>query len=132
MSETAAMISPPGFADAALFDWLETAPPEELDQARFGIIGFDAGGVVNLYNAYESGAAGLRPTRVLGRSLFDEVAPCMDNELVADRFAQEPALDVTIAYTLTLRMRPTPVHLRLLQRPGGMRAYVVLLRRGAG
>lgn len=126
------MTSPPGFADAALFDWLETAPAEELDQAQFGIIGFDAEGVVNLYNAYESGAAGLRPARVLARSLFDEVAPCMDNELVADRFAQEPALDVTIAYTLTLRMRPTQVHLRLLQRPGGIRAYVVLLRKGTG
>ena len=104
------MISPLGFADAAVFDWVATAPAEESDQAQFGIIGLDAEGVVNLYDAYESGAAGLRPTRVLGRSLFDEVAPCMDNEPVADRFAQEPTLDVTIAYTLTLRMQSTPVH----------------------
>ena len=95
---------------------------------HFGVIGIDRDGKVSRYNAFEAQAAGLRPERVLGRSLFDEVAPCMNNFLVAQRFDDEAALDETIPYTLTLRMRPTSVRLRLLQDPAAACAYVLLSR----
>lgn len=117
-----------GFDDPALFEWLEAASAPLLDVAPFGIIGLDGEGRIVIYNAFEATAAGLRPERVLGRSLFDEVAPCMNNFLVAQRFEDEPSLDATIPYTLTLRMRPTTVRLRLLQRPGAACAYVLLWR----
>lgn len=116
-----------GFGDASLAERLDHAAEPELDALPFGVIGFDEDGLVTLYNAFESAAAGLSPGRVLGRHMFDEVAPCMNNFLVAHRF-EEDSLDETLPYVLTLRMRPTPVRLRLLKRPGGKRHYVLVER----
>ena len=103
-----------------------------LDTVAFGAIGFDDAGLVQRYNAFESRAAGLRAERVLGQDLFVAVAPCMNNFMVAQRFADARAegapLDDTINYVLTLRMRPTKVRLRLLYQPGAALAYVLVQR----
>jgi photoactive yellow protein len=103
-----------------------------LDALSFGVIAFDDDTIVRRYNAYESQAAGLAPERVLGQPVFTHVAPCMNNYLVAQRFedAQEQggALDATIDYVLTLRMRPTRVALRLLAQPGAVLRYVLVRR----
>ncbi|OYW26611.1 MAG: phosphonate transporter, partial [Methyloversatilis sp. 12-65-5] len=60
------------------------------------------------------------------------VAPCMNNFMIAQRFddAQQDgsALDDTIDYVLTLRMRPVKVKLRLLARPGSDLRYVLVHR----
>ena len=88
--------------------------------------------MVRRYNSFESKAAGLSPQRVLGSSLFDVVAPCMNNFLVAQRFedalAESATLDDTINYVLTLRMRPVKVHLRLLAAPDSALPYVLVHR----
>ena len=94
--------------------------------------GFDADANVQRYNAFESQAAGLSPQRVLGEPLFTNVAPCMNNFMVAQRFddalEQNSALDETIDYVLTLRMRPVKVALRLLSTPGSATRYVLVKR----
>ncbi|HEX5341949.1 MAG TPA: phosphonate transporter [Duganella sp.] len=117
----------PGLA-ALLADMDEAA----LDALQFGVIGFDADDRVRRYNAFESQAAGLRPERVLEQNLFTVVAPCMNNFMVAQRFhdarADGVALDDTINYVLTLRMRPTKVRLRLLAAPGAALSYVLVQR----
>jgi photoactive yellow protein len=99
-----------------------------LDALPFGVIGFDPAGLVDRYNATESRLAGLAPERVVGRHFFDAVAQCMNNYLIAQRFEDEPALDAVVPYVLTLRMRPTPVRLRLLQEIGRPRRYVLVER----
>ncbi len=120
------------FADAGCFGHLTDASDAELDALDFGVIGFDAEGVVRRYNAFESKAAGLSPQRVLGHPLFTVVAPCMNNFMVAQRFedaaAGASALDVTLDYVLTLRMRPAKVKLRLLAAPGQAMRYVLVQR----
>ena len=112
---------------------LAAASADELDALDFGIIGFDADTVVRLYNRFESQAAGLSPTSVLGLPLFTTVAPCMNNFMVAQRFedaaADGTALDETIGYVLTLRMKPVKVLLRLLALPGAPFRYVLVQRR---
>jgi photoactive yellow protein len=114
---------------AALLQGMDTAA---LDTLGFGVIGFDADNLVQRYNAFEAQAAGLGLDRVLGQDLFVLVAPCMNNFLVAQRFADAretgAALDDTINYVLTLRMRPTKVRLRLLSRPADAMAYVLVQR----
>ena len=104
----------------------------DVDQLGFGVIGFDDQGIVCVYNRTESEAAGLSPSRVLGFHLFESVAPCMNNFLVAQRFEDaardKTTLDITIDYVLTLRMRPTPVHLRLLHAPAARYRYVLVER----
>jgi len=113
---------------------LDALSPEAFDALDFGVIGFDAPGVVRAYNQHESEAAGLSRERTLGRALFTQVAPCMNNALVAQRFhdaqVSGTALDVTIDYVLTMRMRPTRVAMRLVATPGAARAYVLIRRLG--
>jgi photoactive yellow protein len=121
------------FDSADLCDALDALDDAALDRLGFGVIGFDDQTVVRLYNATESRLAGLSLQRVLGQPLFTVVAPCMNNYLVAQRFedahAAGQALDQTIDYVLTLRMRPVKVRLRLLARPGAAQRYLLVHRR---
>lgn len=107
---------------------LDELDPSALDELPFGAIGLNEARQVDLYNATESRLAGLSRDRVMGRDFFNAVAPCMNNYLVAQRFDDEAELDATIDYVLTLRMRPTPVKLRLLQRAGRDRRFILVQR----
>lgn len=122
------------FAESRILSSLDAASDAELDALDFGVIAFDGDGMVRRYNAFESKAAGLAPARVLGNPLFTVVAPCMNNFMVAQRFedalAQDTALDATIDYVLTLRMRPVKVKLRLLSEPGRTHRFVLVQRQG--
>jgi len=121
------------FATPALHGHLAQLSQEQLDRLDFGVIGFDGETNVCKYNQTESEAAGLTAPRVLGQPLFTNVAPCLNNFLVAQRFedAQDDAvaLDDTIDYVLTLRMRPVKVKLRLLAAPGSAERYVLVQRK---
>lgn len=124
------------FDQAQLWATLAALDDDALDALGFGVIGFDGADLVQRYNATESRLAALGRSQVLGLPLFGVVAPCMDNALVAQRFhdagAQGQALDLTLDYVLTLRMRPTPVRLRLLaaaaDAPPGSLRFVCVLR----
>ncbi len=102
--------------------------PLELDSLSFGVIQMSAGGQVTAYNTWESEKAGLSKDRVLHRNFFADVAPCMNNYLVAERFLAEPELDVVLDYILTLRMAPTPVQLRLLKSIAAAHMYLLVKR----
>ena len=106
-----------------------------LDTLDYGVIGFglDAEAVVQRYNRTESVGSGLALAEVMGRPLFGEVAQCMNNYLVAQRFedalADGTVLDAQLPYVFTLRMRPAPVVLRLLAAPGRALRFVLVQRR---
>jgi len=121
------------FATPGLYAHLAQMSPEDLDQLDFGLIGFDHETLVCQYNRAESEAAGLSAPRVLGQPLFTNVAPCLNNFLVAQRFEDAhddtAVLDDTIDYVLTLRMRPIKVKLRLLGAPGSAVRYVLVQRK---
>jgi len=120
------------FSTTDLASQLDKCTSEQLDGLDFGVIGFDADTNVQRYNAFESQAAGLSPQRVIGQPLFTNVAPCLNNFMVAQRFEdaldQGSSLDDTIDYVLTLRMRPVKVALRLLASPGSANRYVLVQR----
>jgi photoactive yellow protein len=122
------------FDEAALLARLNPLDDATLDALGMGVIGFDVEGRVQRYNAFEARFSGLRVADVLGRPLFTEIAQCMNNYLVAQRFEDALAagaeLDATIDYVLTWRMRPTRVRLRLLQAPAQPLRYVVLQHGG--
>jgi len=120
------------FAQTDLAVRLPGMDDAELDRLDFGVMAFDEHTLVRRYNSFESRAAGLSPDRVLGHPLFTVVAPCMNNFLVAQRFVDAAetgqALDATVDYVLTLRMRPVKVQLRLLARPGDALRHVLVRR----
>jgi photoactive yellow protein len=129
------MTSPPPlrFDQSDILAAIDVQTESDLDALDFGVIGIDAEGLVQRYNRFESELAGLSPGRVLGTPLFTAVAPCMNNFLVAQRFddatADGTALDATLDYVFTLRMRPAKVKLRLLVQPGSPLRYVLVDRR---
>ena len=123
------------FAQPELLDPLLAMDATELDTLEFGVIGIGIGAdtVVRDYNALEAKLAGLSKERVIGYPLFTVVAPCMNNFMVAQRFedaaAAGQALDLTLDYVLTLRMRPVKVQLRLLAGPNAERRFVLINRK---
>jgi photoactive yellow protein len=123
------------FSDPMLLERLEALDDAALDALPFGVIGFglDAECRVLRYNATEAQGAGLQAVRVLGLQLFAVVAQCMNNYLIAQRFedalAQGTRLDDTLNWVFTLRMRPTPVVLRLMAAPGLNMRFVAVQRR---
>jgi photoactive yellow protein len=118
-----------------LFNALETLDDQQLDGLAFGVIGFSRDGLVRRYNRFETEATGLNQDYVLGKHVFTQIAQCMNNFLVAQRYedawANECPLDATIDYVLTWRMRPTSVKLRMLLGDHSDIAYVVLSPRRA-
>lgn len=108
------------FNAPAILPWIaQQARINALDALPFGVIGFDEDDIVTHYNRVEAEAAGLRVDQTMGRDLFVEVAPCMNNFMVSDKFDASVELDEIIDYVLTLRMKPTSVKLRLLNGPEG-------------
>lgn len=125
---------PPSFDAPDLIDRLREMAPGGFDRLEFGLLGFglDADATVTVYNLAEQRGSGLPRDRVMGLPLFAVVAQCMNNYLIAQRFedalAAGEALDVTLPWVFTLRMRPTPVTLRLLAAPGDGTRYVAVRR----
>ena len=120
------------FDSPTLMAALADLSDDELDALPYGVIGFDAQGLVARYNAYESQAAAFPRNEVLGQHVFVELAPCFNNYLVAGRFdearEQGHMLDETLPYVLTFRMRPTRVRLRLLSQPDRGLRFILVLR----
>ena len=121
------------FDSLDLFATLVSLSNVALDQLPFGVIGFDGRGVICIYNAPEARWAGLDRDNAIGSPMFEVVAPCMNNYLIAERFAQalehREALDATFDYVLTLRMRPTPCTLRLLTDKVSRIRFVLINRK---
>lgn len=58
----------------------------ELDRLPYGVITVDGRGRVLHYNEAESRMVGLAPHLVLGRSFFEEIAPCTQVQAFQGRF----------------------------------------------
>jgi photoactive yellow protein len=115
------------FDTIALND-LDAMSGDERDALSFGVVGFGADTLVQIYNAAEARLSGLDPVMIIGAPFFDAVGQCMNNFMVAQRFIDEPELDEIVPYVLTLRMRPTRVRLRLLASAELPRHYVLIER----
>ena len=120
-------VSEASFEAVALSD-LEMISIEERDALPFGVVGFDAHTIVQIYNATEARMSGLDPSTVVGVPFFEAVGQCMNNFMVAQRFEDKTQVDDIIPYVLTLRMRPTKVRLRLLAEQDTPRRYILIER----
>jgi photoactive yellow protein len=119
--------NPLGFSRISLVD-LDRLDQSTRNALPFGVVGLSASGLVEIYNETESRLAGLSPESVIGAHYFSTTAQCMNNFMVAQHFEDEMTLDLTINYVLTLRMRPTPVRLRLLKGSGSPLDYILIQR----
>jgi photoactive yellow protein len=115
-----------------LLSIIQQSNADALDELNFGLIGFDAKGYIRVYNRFESQCSGFDKQRVIGAHVFDEIAICMNNYMVAQKFedCQESgvSLDETLDYVLTFRMKPSKVKLRLLSDPHRGTHCIAVLR----
>lgn len=120
------------FASPEILDWLEHADEESIDTLAFGVVRLDQQGNAIRYNLHESLQSGLSKNEVLHQSFFELIAPCMNNLMVAGRFAEcrqsGTPLDATIDYILAFRSAVTPVKLRLLYSPAVASHYLLIKR----
>jgi photoactive yellow protein len=107
---------------------LQTMRADVRDELPFGMVGLDAAGIVKIYNETEARLAGLDAKKVLGSNFFNAIAQCMNNYMVAQRFEDEAELDALIPFVLTLRMRPTPVRLRLMASRSAPLRFILIDR----
>ena len=107
---------------------LDVADDAFLDALPFGVVGQSGTRVAEIYNATEARYGGLQRQSVIGQPFFLIAGVCMNNFLVAQRFEDEEFIDTVMDYVLTFRMRPTPVKLRLLKKPGLLRHYLLIQR----
>lgn len=117
------------FDSPTLLADLERATASELDDVGFGVVRMDRDGVVLNFSRRESQLSGLSPQSVVGRNFFVEVAPCTNNFMVAERYAESGELDESLDYVFTYRMKPRAVRLRLLKRADGGNQYLVVTER---
>ena len=113
-------------ADPGVLDALASMAPSVLDELPFGVIAMHVDGTVTDYNLREAAFSGLTPSRVIGRNFFTEVAPCTNNFIVADRMRDEVEIDATVDYIFSVRLKPTPVTLRLLRSASRTRMFLLV------
>ena len=121
------------FEEPDVLDIIKSLDSTEVDSLDFGVIGFDANESITVYNAPEANWAGLKQAGVIGTHMFDSVAPCMNNYLIAERVRcarqEGTSLDFVLQYVLTFRMRPTPVTLRILSSPSCETQFILIRRK---
>ena len=115
------------FDSPTLLTELENATAAALDTADFGIVRMKSDGAALAYNPYESRLSGLSPEGVFGKNFFTQIAPCTNNFMVAERYNAPGALDATLDYVFTYKMKPTKVRLRLLKRAGATEQYLAVV-----
>jgi photoactive yellow protein len=115
------------FNQSDLISVLCSVNPEDYNHVEFGIVAMALDSVVTSYNRWESQLSGLRPSDVIGKHFFTEVAPCTNNFMVALRYDEED-LDATVNYVFSYRLRPTPVRLRLLKSTKMGRQFMIVER----
>lgn len=112
--------------DTPTLAWcLPAVADDTLNSLKYGVVEMNTVGIVLRYNATESSYSGLSSQHVVGRHFFRDVALCGNNARVAQRYEQF-ALDETIAYTFSLRMKPTPVTLRMLKLAAAPTMYLLV------
>lgn len=114
------------FNEENLFEKLLNASNSEKDSVSFGIIGMDSNNKIFDYNKVEEGLSSYKKDFVLGKDLFIDIAPCMNNYLVALKFEEREEMDEIIPYILSFKVKPVSVELRLIKKSD--KRYVLIKR----
>ena len=119
-------------ARAEMIRLLDTLSREELDELPVGVIQLDHDGTVVEYNDTESSLARFSRADVVGRSFFQEIAPCTAVRDFQGRFedgVRGGALDVTFNYRFRFAdERTKDVTITMSYRPHTQRTWVVVER----
>jgi photoactive yellow protein len=105
---------------------LSSMDQNAMDQLDFGVVRMNRKGIIEAYNQYELDLSGNQRDEVIGKNFFQQIAPCTNNFMVAEKFISDQELDEEMDYVFTYKMQPTGVKLRLLARPGEQYQYLLV------
>ena len=89
---------------------------QQLDKVAFGAIQLDKNGTILKYNAAEGDITGRKPSEVIGKNFFRDVAPCTNRPEFKGRFdtgVKSNSLNTLFEYTFDYNMRPTKVKVHM-------------------
>jgi photoactive yellow protein len=95
---------------------IESMTARELDALPYGAIQLSAEGRVIQFNEYESKLSNLKPSQVLGKDFFNEVAPCTQVQEFYGRFRQgveAGRLDEDFKFHFAFRQNPREVFITM-------------------
>lgn len=110
---------------------LASMDKNQLDKVAFGAIQLDAQGKILKYNAAEGDITGRKPSEVMGKSFFKEVAPCTNRPEFKGRFdegVKKGDLNVMFEYTFDYEMKPTKVKVHMKKALSGDSYWVFVKR----
>ncbi|HOV12727.1 MAG TPA: PAS domain-containing protein [Spirochaetota bacterium] len=117
------------FCDKNILQQILSLSSDEKDKFDFGIIGIDEKKIIIDYNHTEELLSGYKKEFVIGKNLFLDIAPCMNNYLVALKFEERDQFDEIIPYILSFKVKPVSVDLRLIKDKDRKIGYVLVKRR---
>ncbi|SHE34771.1 photoactive yellow protein [Modicisalibacter ilicicola DSM 19980] len=89
---------------------------QQLDKVAFGAIQLDKNGTILKYNAAEGDITGRKPSEVIGKNFFRDVAPCTNRPEFKGRFdtgVKSDSLNTLFEYTFDHDMKPTKVKVHM-------------------
>lgn len=122
-----------GFHVETLLSQLDTISQAELDRLPVGMIQLDREGKVLRYNRAEGDLARRDPQAQVGRSFFDDVAPCTRVREFHGRFCEgvaRRALNETFAYTFAFAHGKVDVVITLFYSASTDTVWVLVSREG--
>ena len=104
------------FGQTDLDNTMATLSPAAVDALAFGAIQLDASGRILAFNQTESNITGRQKADVIGRSFFNEIAPCCNTPAFRGTFdagVRSGNLNVIFDYTFDYMMTPTRVKIHM-------------------
>lgn len=104
-----------------------------VDNVPIGVIVLDSDGLIRRFNRYEEQLSGKLRQQVLGRSFFDDVAPCTREIALEDRFREgvrSDTLDIDVDFQFPYPYNRVPRDVRIRARSfktAEERSHVILV-----
>ncbi|MEM9552916.1 MAG: PAS domain-containing protein [Acidobacteriota bacterium] len=111
---------------------VEDLSQDEFDSLPFGAIQLDRAGRIVAYNETEGRIANRDPRAVIGKSFFEEVAPCTNVQEFAGRFRQgveSEILNEVFPFTFRFPHGTLEVWIRLYYSSNSRTAWVFVTQR---
>lgn len=103
----------------------------QLDKVAFGAIQLDGTGKILQYNAAEGDITGRKPSDVIGKNFFRDVAPCTNRKEFKGKFdegVKADNLNTMFEYTFDYEMKPTKVKVHMKKALAGDSYWVFVKR----
>ena len=105
--------------------------PHRAESLAFGAILVDRKGIISKYNAAESYIAKRTPEDVIGKSFFDDIAPCAKGKRFHGeflKFRRSGTVDTLFDYEFDYKMERVAVKIHLKSQGDGQSCWIFVKR----